>query len=112
MVVGSSLESVLAVTKAPSAKELREDSSSSSTRKGEASSSREKMHKKVLDKGKPEDAMTGFKGRKESLPTAPLSGMLNKSGGKVRLTFKLDQDQLWIGTKERTEKVTMSSIKK
>lgn len=25
--------------------------------------------------------------------------MYNKSGGKVRLTFKLEQDQLWIGTK-------------
>lgn len=62
--------------------------------------------------------------------------MFNKSGGKVRLTFKLEQDQLWIGTKgrlrhpqrlwsdqlsadsrvlftstERTEKVPMASIK-
>lgn len=25
--------------------------------------------------------------------------MLNKVGGKVRLTFKLELDQLWIGTK-------------
>ena len=41
----------------------------------------------------------------------PLSGMYNKSGGKVRLTFKLEQDQLWIGTKERTEKLPMGSIK-
>lgn len=73
----------------------------------------------------------------ERLPTVPLSGMFNKSGGKVRLTFKLEQDQLWIGTKgrlknpehwqskqlcgdshvflffstERTEKVPMGSIK-
>lgn len=37
--------------------------------------------------------------------------MMNKSGGKVRLTFKLEIDQLWIGTKERTEKIPMSSIK-
>lgn len=37
----------------------------------------------------------------EHLPTVPLSGMYNKSGGKVRLTFKLEQDQLWIGTKGR-----------
>ncbi|TKS92156.1 Ubiquitin domain-containing protein UBFD1 [Collichthys lucidus] len=49
--------------------------------------------------------------QKERLPTVPLSGMFNKSGGKVRLTFKLEQDQLWIGTKERTEKVPMGSIK-
>jgi hypothetical protein len=25
--------------------------------------------------------------------------MLNKAAGKVRLTFKLELDQLWIGTK-------------
>ncbi|XP_077489518.1 ubiquitin domain-containing protein UBFD1-like [Amblyomma americanum] len=48
---------------------------------------------------------------KDSLPAAPLSGMLNKSGGKVRLTFKLELDQVWIGTKGRTEKINMSSIK-
>uniref|UniRef100_A0A8C1J151 Ubiquitin family domain containing 1 n=2 Tax=Cyprinus carpio TaxID=7962 RepID=A0A8C1J151_CYPCA len=49
--------------------------------------------------------------KQERLPTVPLSGMYNKSGGKVRLTFKLEQDQLWIGTKERTEKIPMGSIK-
>ena len=30
-----------------------------------------------------------------------ISGMYNKSGGKVRLTFKLELDQLWISTKGR-----------
>ncbi|KAJ8364094.1 hypothetical protein SKAU_G00129250 [Synaphobranchus kaupii] len=71
----------------------------------------QKQHRKVLDKGKPEDIMPSLKGIKERLPTVPLSGMYNKSGGKVRLTFKLEQDQLWIGTKERTEKIPMGSIK-
>lgn len=47
----------------------------------------------------------------EPLPPIPLSGMLNKHGGKVRLTFKSEQDQLWLGTKERTEKLAMTSIK-
>lgn len=37
--------------------------------------------------------------------------MLNKQGGKVRLTFKLEADQLWLSTKERTEKLPMGSIK-
>lgn len=37
--------------------------------------------------------------------------MLNKHGGKVRLTFKLEADQLWLSTKERTEKLPMGSIK-
>lgn len=37
--------------------------------------------------------------------------MLNKHGGKVRLTFKLEADQLWLSTKERTEKLSMGTIK-
>ena len=37
--------------------------------------------------------------------------MVNKHGGKVRLTFKLELDQIWIGTKERTEKVNMNHIR-
>jgi len=35
----------------------------------------------------------------EPLPTHPLSGMINKYGAKVRLHFKQELDQLWIGTK-------------
>lgn len=37
--------------------------------------------------------------------------MINKYNHKVRLTFKLEQDQLWVGTKERTEKLSMMSIR-
>lgn len=37
--------------------------------------------------------------------------MLNKYGGKVRLTFKLELDQLWIGTKEKTQKIAMNTIR-
>ena len=43
--------------------------------------------------------MIGVKNKKENLPPVPISGMYNKSGGKVRLTFKMEADQLWIGTK-------------
>lgn len=35
----------------------------------------------------------------EHLPPQPLSGMVNKHGSKVRLTFKLEEDQIWLGTK-------------
>ncbi|XP_065066423.1 ubiquitin domain-containing protein UBFD1-like isoform X2 [Rhopilema esculentum] len=52
-----------------------------------------------------------FSNKKEKLPIQPLYGMCNKHGGKVRLTFKHELDQLWLGTKERTEKIPMSSIK-
>lgn len=100
----------MSVSKQPSSKELDEPKSSSKDKES-TSSSREKQHKKVLDKGKPDDVMPAVKNVKESLPPAPLSGMLNKHGNKVRLTFKMEADQLWIGTKERTEKVPMNSIR-
>lgn len=112
MVVGSTLNDVLEVSTKPTASQLKDIKSGGAGESGSSSkSSREKMHKKVLDKGKPEDATPGILGVKQPLPSTPLSGMLNKSGGKVRLTFKLEVDQVWIGTKERTEKLPMSSIK-
>jgi len=108
MVVGSTLNDVLEVAKKPSAQQLKEATEEEAAKEAWAE---QKVHKKVLEKGKPEDAMPGLKNLKESLPTVPLSGMLNKTGGKVRLTFKLELDQLWLGTKERTEKLPLNSIK-
>ncbi|KAM4530035.1 ubiquitin domain-containing protein UBFD1 [Odontesthes bonariensis] len=107
MVVGSTINDVLAVN---TPKEVIQQEVKAEENKKEPLC-RQKQHRKVLDKGKPDDILPGIKGAKERLPTVPLSGMFNKSGGKVRLTFKLEQDQLWIGTKERTEKVPMGSIK-
>lgn len=112
MVIGSSLNDVLQVSTTP--KDLPKDLSSPKDKDSSASSSetcKQKQHKKVLDRGKPDDVMPGILGTKESLPQQPLSGMLNKHGGKVRLTFKLENDQVWIGTKERTEKLPLNSIK-
>nr|XP_019605713.1 PREDICTED: ubiquitin domain-containing protein UBFD1 [Rhinolophus sinicus] len=107
MVVGSTINDVLAVNTPKDA--AQQDAKAEENKKEPLC--RQKQHRKVLDKGKPEDVMPSVKGSHERLPTFPLSGMYNKSGGKVRLTFKLEQDQLWIGTKERTEKLPMGSIK-
>nr|CAD7430380.1 unnamed protein product [Timema monikensis] len=107
MVVGSKLDDVLAVS-TPSKQVLQDEKSAVSTKEPFC---KQKQHRKVLDKGIPDDVMPGIKNTKEMLPLVPLSGMLNKSGGKVRLTFKMEQDQVWIGTKERTDKIPMSSIK-
>ncbi|XP_075686547.1 ubiquitin domain-containing protein UBFD1 isoform X3 [Rhinoderma darwinii] len=96
MVVGSTINDVLAVTtpKETIQQEVKEEEDKKEPL------CRQKQHRKVLDKGKPEDVMQSLKGVQERLPTTPISGMYNKSGGKVRLTFKLEQDQLWIGTKD------------
>ncbi|RZF43143.1 hypothetical protein LSTR_LSTR012563 [Laodelphax striatellus] len=108
MVVGSKLEDVIAVS-VPDPQEAADDKASAVATKEPFC--KQKIHRKVLDKGVPEDAMPGIINTKEALPPFPLSGMLNKAGGKVRLTFKLELDQLWIGTKERTDKIPMNSIK-
>lgn len=108
MVIGSTLNDVLEVAKKPTPQQMKEAEKESDKKE---SWSQMKQHKKVLERGKPEDAMPGIKNSRESLPPFPLSGMLNKSGGKVRLTFKMELDQVWLGTKERTEKLPMNSIK-
>uniref|UniRef100_G1N460 UBFD1 PH-like C-terminal domain-containing protein n=1 Tax=Meleagris gallopavo TaxID=9103 RepID=G1N460_MELGA len=97
MVVGSTINDVLAVN---TPKDAAQQEGKVEESKKEPLC-RQKQHRKVLDKGKPDDVMPSIKGVQEHLPAVPLSGMYNKSGGKVRLTFKLEQDQLWIGTKER-----------
>lgn len=107
MLVGSTLDDILAVSSV-SKQDVAEMEKAASAKEPLC---KQKVHRKVLDKGLPEDVMPGIKNIKEGLPPAPLSGMLNKHGGKVRLTFKLESDQLWLSTKERTEKLPMGSIK-
>ncbi|XP_028134916.1 ubiquitin domain-containing protein UBFD1 [Diabrotica virgifera virgifera] len=107
MLVGSTLNDVLAVSSVTKQDVVELEKATTS----KEPLSKQKIHRKVLDKGLPEDVMPGLKNIKEGLPPVPLSGMLNKHGGKVRLTFKLESDQLWLSTKERTEKLPMGSIK-
>ncbi|KAK2162509.1 hypothetical protein LSH36_97g05028 [Paralvinella palmiformis] len=110
MVIGSTVNDVMSVS-APDANTMKEIEKQN-TAAAKEPLCKQKPHKTILEKhGKPDDVMIGVKKHKEPLPPVPLSGMYNKSGGKVRLTFKLEQDQLWIGTKERTEKIPMASIK-
>jgi hypothetical protein len=66
-------------------------------------------HKKIIDKGKPEDAIVGLQFKHEKLPPEPLSGILNNRGEKVRLTFK--PQELWISTKASTQKIPYVTIK-
>ncbi|KAJ8916904.1 hypothetical protein NQ315_013373 [Exocentrus adspersus] len=107
MLVGSTLNDVLAVSSVRK-QDVAEMEKAASAKEPLC---KQKIHRKVLDKGVPEDVMPGIRNLKEGLPSVPLSGMLNKHGGKVRLTFKLESDQLWLSTKERTEKLPMGSIK-
>ena len=95
MVIGSSLNDVLKVsTKESGASASASAAADEGEKEEKVTTCKLQQHKKVLDMGKPDDAMAGMKGLKQPLPPTPLTGMLNKSGGKVRLTFKLELDQV------------------
>lgn len=107
MVIGSKYADVMSVDK------VEKDPSPS-----QRSSSKEteplcvkKPHAKVIEKGIPDDALPGYINGQEGLPPIPIKGLVNTKGNKVRLTFKLETDELWIGTKDRTEKLPLASIK-
>lgn len=110
MVIGSTFTDVMAVSP-PDPAELKQ-SALEETDSVKESLSEQTQHKKILDKGKPDDAYPGIKRSNDPLPPSPISGLCNKYGAKVRLHFKLELEQLWIGTKERTDKVPLGSIRK
>ncbi|KAK9819896.1 hypothetical protein WJX72_003746 [[Myrmecia] bisecta] len=74
----------------------------------------ETQHKKILDKGKPDDAQPGISGRQIALrdDQLVLGGMMNSQGTKVRLTFKPTTRELWIGSATSTQKVPYGMIRK
>jgi hypothetical protein len=108
MVVGSTVDDVLTI-QPPDPKELKAKKTEHTVKKEALSEMKE--HKKLIEKGRPDDVPPGFRFRTEPLPPQPLSGMLNKHGNRVRLHFKTAQEELWIGTKERTEKIPIASIR-
>ena len=65
MVVGSTITDILEVNKKPTVQQLKEEAQAEAAKEAW---SEQKLHKKVLDKGKPEDIMPGLKNTKESLP--------------------------------------------
>jgi len=108
MVIGSTIQDVLTTVTAEKAS--TEASSSSSTAEKEALS--EKLpHKKVIDKGKPDDVMPGLRHGHEPLPDLPLYGILNNRGDKVRITFKLATQELWLASKSSTQKLPFQTIR-
>jgi len=76
--------------------------------------SKQQPHAKVLAKGLPEDALPGIQGKQVPLPdeVTMIPGLLNSQGTKVRLTFKPELQQIWIGSAVSTQKVPYSSISK
>ncbi|CAG7786541.1 unnamed protein product [Allacma fusca] len=108
LVIGTKLDEVLKMSK-PVVTDLKEKEEAK--KKADQNWSQLPQHRKIIDKGVPENAMGGILNEREPLPSLPLHGMVSSKGSKVRLTFKLANDELWIGTKERTDKVPIQSIR-
>jgi len=108
MLIGSTPTQIAAANTAPKPEDLRQAEAQAAAKEPLC---KQKQHAKVLEKGMPDDVMPGIKHVRDFLPSQPVYGMVNKTGNKVRLTFKLELDQVWLGTKERTEKIPMSQIK-
>ena len=98
MLIGSKPQDVAQVMQKPTVNQTKTSNVVSNAKKEPLST--ELPHKKVIEKyGKPDDCMPADKTKSEPLPHVPLYGMINKSGQKVRLTFKLESDELWLSTK-------------
>ncbi|GLC34804.1 hypothetical protein PLESTB_001166300 [Pleodorina starrii] len=72
------------------------------------------QHTKVLAKGVPDGALPGIAGRQVPMDDkmTAIPGLLNSQGSKVRLTFKEDLQQLWLGSETSTQKVPYGTIGK
>ncbi|KAL6074714.1 Ubiquitin domain-containing protein ubfd1 [Balamuthia mandrillaris] len=107
MLIGSTLNEVVQVNITPEQTSVAEAEEA----KTKEPLSEQTKHKKILEKGLPENAMPGIKGRNEPLPEAPLVGILNNRGTPVRLTFKVWSQELWISSKTSTQQLPFASIK-
>eukprot|EP00045_Choanoeca_perplexa_P012285 m.133536 g.133536 ORF g.133536 m.133536 type:complete len:244 (-) comp15952_c0_seq1:1942-2673(-) len=74
--------------------------------------SEETKHKKIIAKGKPEDAPFAYRPGSDPLPPAAIGGMVNHLHQKVRIHFKMAENMVVISTKERTSKVDLGKIHK
>jgi len=108
MLVGSSIEEVMNVSVAPPPTVLKEDKMEEVTNEP---LSEQLPHKRIIEKGVPEDAEPGKKGKNEQLPSTPLHSIYNNTGIKVRLTFKMFTQELWISSSSSTQKIPFSSIR-
>jgi predicted small metal-binding protein len=108
MVVGSSLHEVMSLSAVPSGEEkkrLEEEPANTNPL------SEQLPHKKIIDKGVPEGADQGYKGRNDPLPQNGLQSLLNNRGTKVRLSFKVFAGELWISSATDTQKIMFAQIK-
>jgi len=109
LLVGSSIQQVLQISAPTSALEHKAEAEKEEEKTGLSDLA---QHKKIIEKGVPEEAVKGNRNRHDALPTTPIKGIYNNRGSKVRLTFKTYSEELWISSESTTQKLPFSSIRK
>lgn len=110
MLIGSTIENVISATTSQPTADKKQEAKQVEEKTEGLSLSQQKEHQKVITKGVPEDAEKGVADKIEPLPKS-IKGLVNKQGTKIRLTFKNDEQQLWIGSAENTEKYFYGQIR-
>lgn len=111
MLVGTKGEDIAKLKKAAAAA-AKEPTEEAATAAAKTPMCQEREHKRVLDKGKPADAQPGIAcppGAHAALPDN-LKGLLNSSGGKVRLVFSPASGEVTFATAERTQKYPLGAF--
>eukprot|EP00027_Filamoeba_sp_ATCC50430_P006244 CAMPEP_0168558700 /NCGR_PEP_ID=MMETSP0413-20121227/10115_1 /TAXON_ID=136452 /ORGANISM="Filamoeba nolandi, Strain NC-AS-23-1" /LENGTH=253 /DNA_ID=CAMNT_0008589849 /DNA_START=19 /DNA_END=780 /DNA_ORIENTATION=+ len=109
MLIGSTLNEIMSAAAAPPPQTGETSKVEDDT--PQESLSEQLPHKKIIDKGIPEGAEPGKKGRHEQLPSTPLQNIYNNIGVKVRLTFKMWSQELWIQSSSSTQKIPFNSVR-
>ncbi|ELR12678.1 uncharacterized protein ACA1_091880 [Acanthamoeba castellanii str. Neff] len=108
MLIGSTISDVMKVNLTP-------DQASTVVAEEETKSTEplceQTKHKKIIEKGLPDNVLRGVKGRNDPLPSTPLVGVLNNRGTNVRLTFKIWSQELWISSKTSTQQIPFPQIR-
>jgi hypothetical protein len=89
MLIGSSIQEVLQVNTPPPTAASQTSGANEETTVSKEPLSLQLPHKKIIEKGLPEEAEKGDRTRKDPLPLHGIRGLYNNHGTKVRLTFKV-----------------------
>jgi len=111
MLVGTKIQEVMTVTQALE-KSQKAPSPSEATKEEEKElfNPEDKEHKKILTEGVPGDALPGLLDRQDPVPLMGIKGVLDKSGVKLRLSFKSESDELWLQSAAATRHIPFGSI--
>ena len=114
--IGNSLAAVVAANAKPAAAGagLKNDLDGSKDKASDEPLCEQTRHKKILEKGLPAGALPACAGH-SPVPSdggrTCLKGLIGNTGKETRLTFRNDTSQLWVATKQHTQKLPYNAVR-